>query len=74
MTSTRVLIIDDHALFAEAIRLTLEVHGTLRVGITHSVEEPLPAVHRLRPDLPLVDIGLPDGNGLALGKRIMQEG
>ena len=74
MTSTRGLIIDDHALFAEAIRLTLEDHGILVVGIAHSVEEALPAVHRLRPDLTLVDIGLPDGSGLTLGKRILQEG
>ena len=69
----RVLIIDDHALFAEAIRLTLEKHGVTVVGIVPTVEEALPAVHGLRPDLALVDIGLPDGSGLALGERILQE-
>lgn len=73
MKIARVLIIDDHALFAEAIRLTLEKHGVAVVGIAPSVEEALPAVHGLRPDLALVDIGLPDGDGLALGARILQE-
>lgn len=73
MTTTRVLIIDDHVLFAEAIRLTLEVRDVTVVGIVLTVEEALPAVHRLRPDLVLVDIGLPDGSGLTLGQRILQE-
>lgn len=73
MTTARILVIDDHALFAEAIRLALEAHGFTVVGIVHSVEEALPAVHRLRPDLALVDIGLPDGSGLTLGQRILQE-
>lgn len=73
MTTARVLIIDDHMLFAEAIRLTLEAHGITVVGIVNTVEEALPAVRRLRPDLALVDIGLPDGSGLTLGQRILQE-
>jgi two-component system nitrate/nitrite response regulator NarL len=73
MTTARVLIIDDHVLFAEAIRLTLEANGITVVGIVNTVEEALPAVRRLRPDLALVDIGLPDGSGLTLGQRILQE-
>lgn len=73
MKTARILIIDDHALFAEAIKLTLEEHGATVVGIAQTVEEALPAVLRLRPDLALVDIGLPDGNGVALGQRILQE-
>lgn len=73
MTPTRILIVDDHALFAEAIRLTLEAQGVDVVGIVHTVEEGLEAVHRLRPDVALVDIGLPDGSGLALGERILED-
>jgi two-component system, NarL family, nitrate/nitrite response regulator NarL len=73
MTPTRILIVDDHALFAEAIRLTLDAHGVDVVGIVHTVEEGLEAVHRLRPDVALVDIGLPDGSGLALGERILED-
>jgi two-component system nitrate/nitrite response regulator NarL len=73
MTPTRILIVDDHALFAEAIRLTLEAQGVDVVGIVHTVEEGLEAVHRLRPDVALVDIGLPDGSGLVLGERILED-
>lgn len=73
MTPTRILIVDDHALFAEAIRLTLDAQGVDVVGIVHTVEEGLEAVHRLRPDVALVDIGLPDGSGLVLGERILED-
>lgn len=73
MTPTRVLIVDDHGLFAEAIRLTLDANGVEVVGIANTVEEGLDAVHRLRPEVALVDIGLPDGSGIDLGERILAE-
>ena len=73
MTSTRVLIVDDHALFAEAIRLTLGAHGVEVVGIANTVEEGMSSIRRHRPDVALVDIGLPDGSGLALGERVLAE-
>lgn len=73
MTRAQVLIIDDHMLFAEAIRFALQAHDVDVVGIAASSEEALPAVRRLCPDLVLVDIGLPDGSGLTVGKAILQE-
>jgi len=73
MTRARVLIVDDHMLFAEAIRLALEEHDIEVVGIAVSGEEALTAVRRWHPDLALVDIGLPDRSGLAVGKAILQE-
>jgi two-component system nitrate/nitrite response regulator NarL len=71
--TVRIFLVDDHALFGEAIRLALEEHGMTVVGIAHSVEEGLSAVRALRPDLALIDIGLPDGSGLTLGQRILEE-
>lgn len=73
MTRARVLIIDDHMLFAEAIHLALEEHGFEVVGIAASGDEALSAVRRWHPDLALVDIGLPDRSGLAVGRAILQE-
>lgn len=73
MTDARILIVDDHVLFAEAVRMALESHGFADVAIARSVAEAMPAVHRWRPDLVLVDIGLPDGSGLTLGRTILQE-
>jgi two-component system nitrate/nitrite response regulator NarL len=69
----RIFLVDDHALFSEAIRLALEENGATVVGIAHSVEEGMSGVRALRPDLALIDIGLPDGSGLTLGQRILEE-
>ena len=71
--SPRVLLVDDHTLFAEAIRLAIETRGMEVVDVVHTAEHALPAVRRFRPDLVLVDIGLPDGSGLVVGEAILEE-
>ena len=73
MTAARIVVIDDHALFAEAIRIALVGAGYEVVQITASAEDGFRAVSSLRPDLALVDIDLPDGDGVELGKRILRE-
>ena len=40
------------------------------VGEAGSVEEALARAVELRPDTALVDIGLPDGDGFALARRL----
>ena len=67
----RVLIVDDHLLFAEAIRVTLTDMGMTVVGIVTTADEGLAAATAMRPDLVLVDLGLPDRNGLVLGADIL---
>lgn len=69
----KVLIIDDHRLFAEAIRSTLQEHGMEVVHVAETAAEGIEAVHRERPDLVMVDLGLPDGDGLEVGERLMAE-
>jgi two-component system, NarL family, nitrate/nitrite response regulator NarL len=69
----RILIVDDHTLFAEAVKMALGAHGYTVAGIVGSVEDAVPAVRELAPDLVLVDVALPDGNGLALGRTIARE-
>jgi len=68
-----VLIVDDHQLFAEVIRSALEAMGTRVVDIAVTARDGLEAARRHRPDLVLLDIGLPDESGLALGRRILDE-
>ena len=67
------MIVDDHLLFAEAIGQTLSSMGMTLVGIATSAGKALPAVLELRPDLVLVDVGLPDQHGIALGRAILEE-
>lgn len=71
MTSVRVLIVDDHRLFAEAMRLTLEDVGMQIVAVVRTGREALRIARRERPDVILVDVGLPDESGLAVGRAIM---
>ncbi len=43
------------------------------VGVAASGEEALEVVRREEPELALVDLGLPDMGGIAVGKRILEE-
>jgi DNA-binding NarL/FixJ family response regulator len=71
MQKTTILIADDHTMIVEAFRKLLEpqynVIGTVRDG-----RELLEAAPRLRPDVIVVDIGMPFLNGLAAGQRLKQ--
>lgn len=66
----RIIIADDHKMVAEAIsRLveTIEVEGR-RIGevvsIAYTLEETRKACEELKPDILLVDMAMPDGNGI----------
>ena len=67
------MIVDDHLLFAEAIGQTLTGMGMTLVDIATSADQVLPAVREHRPDLVLMDVGLPDQHGIALGRAILSE-
>jgi two-component system, NarL family, nitrate/nitrite response regulator NarL len=66
------LIVDDHRLFAEAIKLTLEESGH-EVLLAATGSEALEAARRDRPEVVLMDVGLPDRSGLAVGRDILAE-
>ncbi len=68
----RVVIVDDHVLFVDAVRHMLETHGLEVVGVATTARAGLEAVEDLRPDVVLVDLGLPDLSGLALGRHIVE--
>jgi two-component system nitrate/nitrite response regulator NarL len=68
----RVLIVDDHTLFIDAIGPTLKQAGATEVLMAGNGEEALEIVGRSKPDLVLVDLGLPDRSGLAVGKDIIE--
>ena len=64
--STSVLVIDDDPGFrALAVRM-LAGMGLAVVGEAGDVESARRAAKRLRPQAALVDVGLPDGDGVAL--------
>lgn len=65
-----VLIVDDHAGFRRAARAILEAEGFDVVGESATGTEALAAVERLRPALVLLDICLPDLDGIEVAGRL----
>ena len=65
-----VLIVDDHAGFRHAAKALLEADGYRVVGESATGGEGLAAAERLRPDLVLLDIGLPDLDGMEVAGRL----
>lgn len=67
-----LLIVDDHAGFRTAVRRLLEADGFTVVGEAEGAESALPAVAVLLPDVVLLDVALPDGDGFAVCADIMR--
>ncbi len=70
MGQIRVVVVDDHQLMLDAIRLTLEQSEDIElVGEALTGSEALPLIGRTQPDLVLLDIRMPQMDGLTcLGK------
>lgn len=61
----RILIVEDHALVREYVLALLNQQaGLIPIGAVASIAEGVEAVGCLRPDIVLLDLSLPDGNGL----------
>ncbi len=70
----RVLVVDDHAGFRATARAILE-HGPFRVvGEAADGAGALEAVERLRPDIVLLDIALPELDGFEVTRRLEAAG
>jgi DNA-binding NarL/FixJ family response regulator len=69
-----VLIVDDHAGFRHAARALLEAEGFDVVGESATGGEGLADADRLRPDLVLLDVGLPDVDGIEVAGRLARTG
>lgn len=59
-----VLLIDDHAVVRGGVRKALEAHGSFNVHEAASRAEGMAQIAKINPVLVVVDINLPDGNGL----------
>jgi two-component system response regulator DegU len=74
MRPLKVLIADDHRLILEAIRLVLEDADDIEiVGETTSGSQVLPLVGRTNPDLVLLDIRMPEMDGLTCLDRLQKQ-
>jgi DNA-binding NarL/FixJ family response regulator len=71
MGRTRILLADDHTLFCALLRDLLEPVYEV-IGSVSDGHQLLDAATKLRPDVVLVDIGMPSLNGLDAGRRLKQ--
>jgi DNA-binding NarL/FixJ family response regulator len=69
----RVLIVDDHAGFRGVARRLLQDMGSLVVGEAGTGAEALTQARRLKPDLVLLDIQLPDIDGMAVARSLSSD-
>lgn len=70
----RIIIADDHPLFRSAIRQTLEGHTDLEVvGEAANGRQALELCRRLRPELVLMDLRMPEMDGVAATHAIKSE-
>jgi len=68
----QILIADDHVIFADGLRLILEKHYNV-VGSVVDGRALITEALRLKPDVIVVDIGMPLLNGLDAAKRVREQ-
>lgn len=71
MATIRILTIDDEKQIRKLLRIGLTAEG-FEVSEAPGAEEGLDAVVKIKPDVVLLDLNLPDGYGLDLLKRIRE--
>jgi DNA-binding NarL/FixJ family response regulator len=68
--ATTVLVVDDHDGFRATVRQLLHAEGFEVVGEAADAASAIAAAHALRPDVVLLDVCLPDLDGVQASSRI----
>jgi two-component system, NarL family, nitrate/nitrite response regulator NarL len=67
----RILVADDHAIFRDGLRRLLESDGNLAIlGEASNGDECIRLLGKLKPDILLLDLRMPDKDGLAVLKEV----
>lgn len=75
MNAIRVLVVDDQALVRTGFRMILEAEpGFEVVGEAADGLEAVEAADRLKPDVVLMDVRMPNLDGIAAARRIVESG
>ncbi len=68
---TKLVIIDDHEALREGLAVLLRQGGMEVVAAAANVAAGMDVVEHAEPDVAIVDIRLPDGNGIELTRRLL---
>ena len=71
-SSLRILIVDDNRDGADSLAMMLQIMGN-EIATAYDGQEGVTAAERVRPDVVLLDIGLPKLNGYEAARRIRQQ-
>lgn len=67
----RLMIVDDHAMFAESVARMVQIDGDIEVvGIAATSADALRLAAEVRPDIAIVDYALPDADGTATAEEL----
>jgi two-component system nitrate/nitrite response regulator NarL len=69
---TRVLIADDHPMIAAALDVLLRGSDYELIGRARSGADALAQIQRVKPDLLLLDVNMPDGSGLDVLRQLRE--
>lgn len=69
----RVLIVDDHALFRDGLRSLLEARGIEFVGEAANGREAIELARQFQPDIVLMDLTMPEVDGLTATRALVTE-
>ncbi len=70
----RVMLVDDHTLFRSGLKMLLEAQKDIEIAIQcENATEALKALQNLKIDLILMDVGLPDVDGLEATRRVKEK-
>jgi DNA-binding NarL/FixJ family response regulator len=71
MNDVRILLADDHAMLRDGVRMVLEAHpGFEVVGTADDGAEAVALAHSLQPDIAVLDVAMPELNGLDATREI----
>ena len=70
----RIVVVDDHILFREGLVAIIRSESEIEVvGQAGSVKEAIALIGSLKPEVVLMDFGLPDGTGVDATRAILDE-
>jgi len=74
MEPIRIVIVDDHALFREGLRALFKAIGDIElVGEATSGKAAIPLIEKYQPDVVLMDIDMPEMNGVDATRTILRQ-